>query len=300
MQNFLIAISLLCGLTVTLSAAPATLTKAASFEFHGGHRIYPTGTAVEATPAANGQVKATAEDGGTALLPASGVLYAPAPPPKPIIPANGVTPSNAPYEAGAADLTTISGKTYRQARVFRVEPDGINYAFDGGIVKILFNDLPERIRKQYSYDPKRAELFQDQDQRQQAQLQMDAATRSEIQRQQTAAIFAQQAREEQLKQATEKLAASRHKVITTIRQVISPNAAICHGVLYLERIQTYSDATICIVGIPANAVDGQQLITDTYPCGIFRYTTVLGAGSTIEMYATTPEKAAALLAKQPQ
>jgi hypothetical protein len=63
----------------------------------------------------------------------------------------------------AADLTTLSGRTYKQARVMRVEPDGINYMFAGGIVKIPFTDLPEAVRKLYGYDPKQAAAFSEAD-----------------------------------------------------------------------------------------------------------------------------------------
>ena len=66
------------------------------------------------------------------------------------------------------DLVTLSGKTYKQARVFRAEPDGLNYMFRGGMVKIPFTDLPEAVRKQYGYDPKAANAFAVADEQQQA------------------------------------------------------------------------------------------------------------------------------------
>ena len=76
-----------------------------------------------------------------------------------------------------ADLTTRSGKTYKQARVFRVEPDGINYMFAGGMTKIAFDDLPEAVQKQYGYDPAKAKAFAEQD------AQVQAAAAAEVQRQ---------------------------------------------------------------------------------------------------------------------
>ena len=66
------------------------------------------------------------------------------------------TPSPSP---APTDLTTLSKKTYHHARVFRVEPDGITYMYDGGMSKIDFADLPESIRKQYGYDPAKAAAF---------------------------------------------------------------------------------------------------------------------------------------------
>ena len=52
--------------------------------------------------------------------------------------ASAQTPAPSPTPA---TLTTLSGHTYKQARVFRVEPDGINYVFAGGMVKIPFTEL---------------------------------------------------------------------------------------------------------------------------------------------------------------
>ena len=69
-----------------------------------------------------------------------------------------------------ADLTTTTGKTYKQARVFRVEPDGITYMYAGGMSKIPFTELPEAVRKQYNYDPAAAKAFSAQDDAQQSQL----------------------------------------------------------------------------------------------------------------------------------
>ncbi len=83
------------------------------------------------------------------------------------------------------DLVTLSGKAYRQARVFRVEPDGITYMFAGGMVKIGFADLPEATRKQYGYDPRKAATFEETDgAMQDAAARALAATNAEIARRQ--------------------------------------------------------------------------------------------------------------------
>ena len=44
----------------------------------------------------------------------------------------------------AEDLRTTKGKEYKNATVSRVEPDGIVIKFKGGIVKILFTELPNK------------------------------------------------------------------------------------------------------------------------------------------------------------
>lgn len=152
----------------TAGGAPAVLAQGASFEVQEGislvgHRRYPIGTRVDAVPAANGLVKVTTEDGATALVPAAGVIYGPKPTPVPTVRPGSAAPRVESTDDGAADLTTLSGKTYKQAVVFRVEPDGINYMFAGGMVKVPFGDLPEEVRKQFAYDPKKAAAFAAQD-----------------------------------------------------------------------------------------------------------------------------------------
>jgi hypothetical protein len=62
----------------------------------------------------------------------------------------------------ADDFKTIGGKEYKNAKVSRVEPDGIVITFSGGIVKIPFTELSAEIQKKYGYDPKAAEDFQQQ------------------------------------------------------------------------------------------------------------------------------------------
>ena len=62
----------------------------------------------------------------------------------------------------ADDFKTIEGKEYKNAKVSRVEPDGIVITFSGGIVKLPFTELSPEIQKKYGYDPKAAEDFQQQ------------------------------------------------------------------------------------------------------------------------------------------
>ena len=55
--------------------------------------------------------------------------------------------------AVADDFKTVNGKEYKNAKVSRVEPDGIMIKFHGGTAKIFFVELPPEIQKQYGYDP---------------------------------------------------------------------------------------------------------------------------------------------------
>jgi hypothetical protein len=59
----------------------------------------------------------------------------------------------------ADDFKTTKGKEYKNAKVNRVEPDGIVISFSGGIVKIPFAELSEELQQKYSYDPEAAKQF---------------------------------------------------------------------------------------------------------------------------------------------
>ena len=57
----------------------------------------------------------------------------------------------------AGDLTTLDGATYRNIKVTRVEADGLVITHAEGAGKIEFLNLPEDVRKEYGYDPAKAE-----------------------------------------------------------------------------------------------------------------------------------------------
>ena len=60
-------------------------------------------------------------------------------------------------------------------KVLSVEPDGVTYMHASGIAMIPFTELPEAIRQQYGYDPKRAASYTAQDDAAQARLAAEAA-----------------------------------------------------------------------------------------------------------------------------
>lgn len=49
----------------------------------------------------------------------------------------------------SADITTLDGKTYKDARVTGVEADGVHITFRQGVVKLPFDELPAEIQQQY-------------------------------------------------------------------------------------------------------------------------------------------------------
>jgi len=55
------------------------------------------------------------------------------------------------------------------------------------------------------------------------------------------------------------------------------------------------DEPIFVVGLPDDTVDGERMMGWLYPCGIHRYTTVLGASKTVRKYAASVEEAARVL-----
>lgn len=54
--------------------------------------------------------------------------------------------------ARADDLVTLSGATYRHVAAVRVEPDGVTWRHDSGMVKVDFADCPEPVRRAYQYN----------------------------------------------------------------------------------------------------------------------------------------------------
>jgi len=53
----------------------------------------------------------------------------------------------------SADITTLDGKTYKDARVTDVEANGVHISFREGVVKVPFDQLPQELQRQYGYNP---------------------------------------------------------------------------------------------------------------------------------------------------
>ncbi len=80
-----------------------------------------------------------------------------------------------PAWAWADDVTTLSGTTFHEVRLVRVEPDGVTWEHSTGMVKVDFTDLPEPVRRTYHYDARQAAAFREA--QAQAQQQFDARAR---------------------------------------------------------------------------------------------------------------------------
>src|SRR4051812_34416926 len=57
------------------------------------------------------------------------------------------------------ELTTLKGKTYRGVKVTKIEPDGIRIVHDGGLAKVVMEELPESWRERFNFDPAAAEQY---------------------------------------------------------------------------------------------------------------------------------------------
>lgn len=315
MRALFFILCLLCGFSAAALSAPATLAKAASLDVMGsgstviGHRQYPVGTPVEVVPMPRGQVRVTVQDGATALLPADSVRYIPTPIPKPTATPPATKSDIMPADAGTADLKTISGQIYKSARVFRVEPDGINYTFAGGMVKIPFTDLPEAIRKQYGYNPEKARKYAEQ----------DAAVQQQLTDSQAAAMQATA----QAKDREDALAKLEFYMVAKIRQVTDGgalvDAAVAQEVLRTRRVDTstklmrgHTTSTVketdlvplkepvFIYGISKDYVDGDTLSGSAWLVGSYRYNTVAGAAKSVRAYANSKELAIQIIRDTPR
>ena len=59
----------------------------------------------------------------------------------------------------ADDFKTINGKEYKDAKVSRVEPDGLVLMTKSGISKVYFVELPEDVQQHFGYGPAKAAEF---------------------------------------------------------------------------------------------------------------------------------------------
>ena len=59
----------------------------------------------------------------------------------------------------AEDFKTVDGKEYKDAKVSRVEPDGLVLITKSGISKVYFSELPKEVQEKFHYDPQKAAEF---------------------------------------------------------------------------------------------------------------------------------------------
>lgn len=63
--------------------------------------------------------------------------------------------------AEVLDLTTVTGKTYKQCRVIQMDPDGVMFRHAAGAGKVLFKDLIKPLRDHFGFDPATLQAHED-------------------------------------------------------------------------------------------------------------------------------------------
>ena len=113
----------------------------------------------------------------------------------------------------ALDITTRKGVTYKQCAVTKVDPDGIRITHTDGAAKIVFEDLPDALQRQYNYDPAKVAEYRKRAAEAQAAAAKQAA--DELAQRQAAEFRAQQQRDaltqQQRQQEQQRLAAEQQK-----------------------------------------------------------------------------------------
>ena len=59
----------------------------------------------------------------------------------------------------ADDFKTTDGKEYKNAKVSRVEPDGIVLRTKSGISKLYFTELPKEVQARFHYDAAKGNAY---------------------------------------------------------------------------------------------------------------------------------------------
>lgn len=66
-----------------------------------------------------------------------------------------------PLRAELLELITVTGKTYHQCRVVKIEPDGVSFRHASGAGKVLFKDLTKPLRDHFGFDPVKARAHEE-------------------------------------------------------------------------------------------------------------------------------------------
>lgn len=75
--------------------------------------------------------------------------------------------------APVQEISTLTGKTYRQCEIVKVHPDGVSFTHANGAAKVLFTDLSAEWRTRLGYDPVKAKAYQrEQEERRQQQAEV--------------------------------------------------------------------------------------------------------------------------------
>jgi hypothetical protein len=189
--------------------------------------------------------------------------------------------SNAQPTNAFITFTNSAGTVLTNARVVKVEPDGLIYMAPDGIGggKVKFSTLPEPIQKQFNYDPAKA---------------VKAETDKRIA---DAKYAAQSAQETQSVMRNRRMFAKKEWLKQAPSMTIHIIQKLTNG--YLASF-TYSaiqpnDTTVTVLleDVPYAAVDGDRFSAQVWETRQeFTYTTVQGSEKTVRKYTCNMDRAA--------
>lgn len=226
-----------------------------------------------------------------------------------------VTAAHSSPPAPVADLTTLAGKTYKSARVFHVEPDGITYMFAGGMVKIPFTDLPDAVCKAYNYDSKNAMAFAEQDAISQQNLFAAKNAQEAIVRAEQSRIYEATAQhldgiDRGTPMGTLNSLNTGHVETASSDGAGSGKVSIAGRIISVDTdagivlLSSHSrasigaqnaDGIVAITGLKvATLNDGDQIQVRGVESGSYEYTSVLGASMKVRMYDASSQTGAAV------
>ncbi|GEM_PF-5486317 len=169
-------------------------------------------------------------------------------------------------------IVTLSGEKYHPEQISRVDPDGIMFTTDSGIVKVDMENLPAAVRTKYKLNAHDASEFR-------AKVALAKANRS-----------AKEIADDQDKELASKIEASGGEMSITVIQTTSLGT--------LAMAPDYRN--IFVYGL-SGLGDGDTWRGRVYPTGRdFVYTTVLGAESRVHSFATSLEMAIRINKNNPQ
>lgn len=194
------------------------------------------------------------------------------------------------------------GRRVKLSSVTSLTPSGLRWIGEG-IEEAHWSLLPESIIADYGFTPARQSNYE-------VWRKNQDAIAGRVVAQTNRAVMAEAKAELAAKESSEKALANvmANRVAVSLRvSQATAKGCLCYG----RRIETSSvwgrweglrwvpgmevaaehDAPIFVVGLPEDTVDGAKLAGWLYPCGIYRYTTVMGGEKTVRKYAASPSRA---------
>lgn len=177
-------------------------------------------------------------------------------------------------DAAAENIVTTAGVVYTNARITRVEPDGISIAHSRGVAKLPFEILSPETQRQYSFDPTNAANYRIKSTiRRREALEATARAKEDFERAKQAELqwdaAEQQRREKVLADKREQIALQR-EIAATIRTV-SVHISAVHESGAIVYDGKYHRRYFFIEGIPPTYRPGDKWTGSIRPAGAYSY-----------------------------